>query len=289
MSYRQLKAFHDGALYGGFSRAAEHVSVTQPVLSEHVRRLEQQHDILLFRRDKKRIHLTDKGKALFKLTRRLFELEQQIDSYLLENHSVVEGELRIIVDSACHISHILGQYRNRYPGVFVSMRTSNTGDMQNELRAYHAELAIGGNIEPGSDLQLLELGATPIVAIAATEYFTGNPTALPFETLAAQPIIFREQGSQTRELIEQLAHQRQVQLNAVMEVEGREAMRDIVATGVGIGFVSQAEFGNDSRITQVQIADADLEMRESLCYLSQRAELSIIRSFVEFVSAQSQR
>ena len=71
-----------------------------------------------------------------------------------------------------------------------------------------------------------------------------------------------------------------------MEVEGREAMRDIVASGAGIGFVSEAEFGNDKRLTGYTINDAELRMQESLLYLAQRGDLRIIRTFVEFVQAQ---
>ncbi|MEM7260294.1 MAG: LysR family transcriptional regulator, partial [Pseudomonadota bacterium] len=99
MSYSQLKAFHSVALHGGFSRASEQVFLTQPALSEHVRRLEQDHDVLLFRREKKRVYLTEAGTQLFHLTTRLFEVEQEINDYLLETRSSVEGELRIMVDS----------------------------------------------------------------------------------------------------------------------------------------------------------------------------------------------
>jgi len=289
MSYSQLKAFHGVALYGGFSRASEKVFLTQPALSEHVRRLEQDHDVLLFRREKKRVYLTEAGSQLFILTKQLFEVEQQIDDFLEEKRAVVEGVLRIIVDSASHISEILGRFQSQYPNVFVSMRTSNTEDMITQLRAYNAEVAIGGRTDAGSDFKKVELGSTPIIAIAAKNYLEAPTQSMRFADIVKLPIVLREHGSKTRQLLEEEATRRKIKLKPIMEVEGREAMRDIVGSGAGIGFVSDAEFGHDDRLLKISIDDADLQMQESLIYLSQRGDLRIIRTFVDFVDAELAR
>lgn len=286
MSYSQLKAFHSVALHGGFSRASEKVFITQPALSEHVRRLEQEHDILLFRREKKRVYLTEAGTRLFDLTKRMFEAEDQINDFLSDSSAAVEGELRIIVDSASHISEILGHFQAAYPDVFISMRTSNTEDMISQLRAYNTEIAIAGSIDTGNDLVEINLGSAPIIVIAAKGYLPRTTNTLSFAELSELPIVFREKGSKTRQLLETEANHRKISLTPAMEVEGREAMRDIVASGAGIGFISQAEFGNDKRLTGYAINDAQLQMQESLLYLAQRSDLRIIRTFVEFVIKQ---
>lgn len=285
MSYSQLKAFHSVALHGGFSRAAEKVFLTQPALSEHVRRLEQDHDILLFHREKKRVHLTDEGEQLFHLTKRLFEAENQINDFLSAKRSSVEGVLRIIVDSATHISDTLGRFQCEYPDVFVSMQTSNTQDMITQLRAYNAELAIGGGIDASSDLKQVHLGSAPIIVIAAKGFLAKKIKSITFKELSRLPIVFREQGSKTRQLLEQEAARQKITLKPVMEVEGREAMREIVGSGAGIGFVSDAEFGNDDRLVRIPISDANLQMEETLFYVAQRGDLRLIRTFVEFLQA----
>jgi len=286
LSYSQLKAFHHVALHGGFSRAAEQVFLSQPALSEHVRRLEQDHDILLFRRQKKRVFLTEAGQRLFNLTEKFFEVEHEVNDFLIENRSAVEGEMRIIVDSACHISELLGRFQSKYPDVFVSLRTSNTEDTVAQLRDYKAELAIGGRIKTSADLLQIDLGSTPIVAIAAKGYLPTKTKTLSFAQLATLPVVLREKGSKTRELLEQEAARQQIRFKPVMEVEGREAMREIVGSGGGIGFISEAECGSDVRLIQYPIRDAQLHMQESLFYMAQRKDLRIIKTFVEFVRAE---
>ena len=163
--------------------------------------------------------------------------------------------------------------------------SSNTEDIVARLRAYEAELAIGGRIETSADLMQIDLGSTPVVAIAAPGYLPAKTRTLTFAQLAKLPVVLREKGSKTRELLEQEALRQRINLKPVMEVEGREAMREMVASGAGIGFISEAECGKDVRVIQYPIRDAQLQMQESLVYMAQRSDLRIIRTFVEFVKA----
>ena len=73
--YVQLRAFHYVATCGGFSRAAEELPLTQPAISDQVRKLEEEYDILLFNRMRKQVTLTSAGEALLQITRRLFDCE----------------------------------------------------------------------------------------------------------------------------------------------------------------------------------------------------------------------
>ena len=288
MRYTQLKAFHNVALHGGFSRASKVMLRAQPAISEHVRRLEQDHDTLLFHREKKGVRLTEDGKQLFKLTKHFFEVEEQVSDFLSAKQSVVGGTLRIIVDSVSHISGTLSRFRSTYPDVFVSVRTGNTEDMVSELRAYNAELIVCGSLDPGSDLETVPLGSTPIIAFAAKDYLPNNKTSLTLEELRHFPLVFREQGSKTRKQLEDTGIARNTPLNPAIEVEGREALREVVASGAGIGFVSDAEFGNDSRLVRIPVDDIDIRMDECVVYLAQRRELRIIHEFVEFIKTDKQ-
>ena len=65
MRYAQIKAFHHFVLHGGFSVAAEALSLSQPALSDQVRQLEVRYDLLLFRRQNRPVELTDRGCGLF--------------------------------------------------------------------------------------------------------------------------------------------------------------------------------------------------------------------------------
>jgi len=86
MRYAQLRAFHNVAIHGGFSRAAEALRLSQPAISDQVRRLEEEYDILLFDRSKRKVTITVKGAELLSITRKMFDQEQQAREFLSEQY-----------------------------------------------------------------------------------------------------------------------------------------------------------------------------------------------------------
>ena len=280
MRYSQLRAFHHVALHGGFSRAAAALNQTQPALSDQVRKLEQAHDTLLFRRDRKQIRLTEAGEGLFRLTKQYFEHESSIADHLSQSRAAIDGTLRIVADSALHITEVLGRFRTAFPRVFISLQTGNTEEVVTRLRNYDAEIGVVGNLEPAPDLVLHDLGQSPIIAIAARALMARRGRTLCFADLPDWPLILREPGSHTRRALEQEAHRRRIRLHPTIEVDGREAMREVVASGAGLGFVSEAEFGHNTHLARVPIRDFDVIMTETLVHLSMRADVPVIRAFL---------
>jgi aminoethylphosphonate catabolism LysR family transcriptional regulator len=280
MRYGQLRAFHHVALHGGFSRAAAALNMTQPSISDQVKQLEQTYDVLLFRREARQVSLTEEGEALFRLTREFFEVEERIGAQLDQSRAAVAGTLRIVADSALHITSAVGDFRKAHPRVFVSIHTGNTEEVLRRLRNYEAEVGVVGNMVAAADLDLIDLGRTPVIAIAKKGYLPASTGLLDFKELQDHPLIFREIGSRTRSNLEEEAARQRISLTAAIEVEGREAMREVVASGAGIGFVSEAEFGHDQRLVQIPLYGVGLGMSESVVSLSARRDVPVIRAFL---------
>ena len=280
MRYSQLKAFHYVAAEGGFSRAARVLNQSQPSLSDQVRQLERLHDTLLFYREKRQIRLTDAGKDLFLLTRKFFDVEEQIGDCLSQYRKQLEGTLRVVADAALHVTTPLAAFRTANPKVFVSISTGNSEDVLRRLRNYDAEIGVVGNISSTQDLDEIPLGQAPVVAIVAPGFLPNDVQALDLETLSHSPLIFRETGSSTQRCLEASAKKHAIKLRPVITVEGRQALCEVVASGAGIGFVSLAELGNLSDICAVPIEGVALEMKEKVVFLSTRRDLPMIRAFV---------
>ena len=281
MTYSQLRAFHCVATYGGFSKAAEKTQHSQPVLSGHVKQLEEFYDNLLFKREKKRISLTSAGKELFILTKQFFEVEEQINSHLSKSSASVSGKIRIVADSAIHIIKILKSFRKNYPDVIIDLTIGNSKEVTTSIRNYDAEIGVIGSPVEGPDLQTLTLETSKIKAIASKKFFNKIPKSLSFQDLEQLPLVFRENGSHTRETLIAEALKQKKQLVPVIEVTGREGLHELVANGLGIGFVSQAEIGQDQRLAHIDIDAGHTEMTETLMYLTARKEVPVIRAFLK--------
>lgn len=282
MRHAQLRAFHQVALSGGFSRAGEALSLSQPAISEQVRALERDHDVQLFLREGRSVTLSAVGKQLFRLTERYFEAEAEMVGLLSEARAAPAGKLRLIVDSAHHITGLLTAFRTRYPHVSLHLRTGNSEAVLKALHGYEAEIGLAGAQGFGRDFEVLELGASPIIAFAAPALLAGKGGAMTLAELVQFPLVLRERGSKTRAKLSREAARQGLRLSPAVEVEGREAVREIVASGAGIGFVSRAEFGDDPRLVEIPLAGVDMTMSESLIHLSTRRDVRLIRIFMEF-------
>ena len=97
VSHTQLKAFHAVAQHGSFTKAAERLFLTQPAISDQVRKLEERFGVLLFHRNKRSVRLTDLGERLLNITQRLFVIEAQAHELLQDSQALQTGSLILAV------------------------------------------------------------------------------------------------------------------------------------------------------------------------------------------------
>ncbi|MCC3306302.1 LysR substrate-binding domain-containing protein [Sneathiella sp. HT1-7] len=281
MRYVQLRAFHFVATQGGFSRAAEALSLTQPAISDQVRKLECEYDVLLFNRQKKQVALTDFGKKLLEITHRMFDVEHQAHELLSESRALGSANLKIIADSVQHLHPILGPFRQQYPEVFISVSTGNTSEIIEKLCSYEADVGVLGEIPEAREFDVVKLSSTPIIAFASKRSSAGGMKSISLQELASKPLVLREKGSKTRQKLEQIAAAAGLTLKPSIEAVGREAIREIVASGAGIGIVSEAEFGFDERLCKIAISGCEPLMDEALICLKERSKSNLVGAFMK--------
>jgi len=291
MRYVQLRAFHYVAVSGGFSRAADKLNLTQPAISDQVRKLEAEYDIRLFNRQKKQVQLTEKGKILLDMTHRMFDVENQALEFLSESLAEHAGTLRIIADSAHHMTQVLAQFRHEFPEVFVSVSSGNSDQVVEQLNRYEADIGVLGILPDARNHEVVKLDSSPIVAFAPVDSAYAQKTSVSMKQLANWPLVLRENGSRTRSQLEQQAATTGVVLTASIEAEGREAVRLIVSDGGGVGVVSEAEFGQHQGLAKIPIHDMQMTMNESIICLRERRHSKLIQGFMALarVSANSRK
>ena len=170
ISHAQLKAFHAVATHGGFSRAAEKLFLTQPAVSDQVRRLEGYYEVLLFYRNKRTVRLTALGERLLAVTQRLFAVEAEADELLSCHRALAEGKLTLAVDSPVHILPYLARFNKAWPGIALKLVTGNTRQSLERLLTYQADLAILGGETDDPRFQSVLLSDAPLVAFVSSSH-----------------------------------------------------------------------------------------------------------------------
>ena len=133
------------------------------------------------------------------------------------------------------------------------------------------------------------LNTSPIIAFVSHDHPLAAARRLGLADIVQHPLVLRERGSKTRHKLETLAAGQGITLRPMIEAEGRETVREIVASGVGVGFVSQAEFGRDERVRPILIDGPEMLMEEALVCLRERAGGKLVKAFWDIARDVSRR
>lgn len=287
MYYSQLRAFHAVATYGGFSKAADKMGLTQPAISDQVKKLEQRFEVRLFERVKRSVKITALGEELLEITRHQFEFEKQAIELLSKNQELQKGHLKIAADSPLHVIGLISRFKQDYPGITVALSIGNSDEILAKLSDFSADIGIVAIVPNDDRFKILELREDPLVAFVAKNHPWAQRRRIHLKDLATAPLVLREKGSSTRTLVTAEFEQAGLAPEIAMEAQGRETAREAVAAGLGVGLVSKAEFGFDSRLVAIPIEDSKARMTESLLCLKERTELKHIRAFLQVCPGDS--
>ena len=287
MQHAQLRAFHAVAIDGSFTRAAARLRVTQPAVTMHVRALEAAYGVELFHRRGRRVEPSELGRALVEVTRRLFVVEAEAEELLVGARKLLRGELRVGADGPYHVLSLLSAFRKRHSKVAIKLSMGNAANVLSRLLAGETDVAIVAEVDPDPRLFAVPCARHRLVAFVARTHAWAKKKK-PKVHLAdfdGEPMILREKGSITRRTFERAIVAARVRPKVVMEIDSREAVREAVAEGLGVGVVMSAEFVRDARLIALPIADAVLENTEYAVCLDDHRKLRVVRAFFDVVPA----
>jgi len=286
ISHAHLRSFHAVATHGSFTRAAEMLNITQPTLSGQVKDLEQRYGTKLFVRLGRRIELTDIGKSAFNITRLLFRHEEEVEHLLQSARALTSGELRVAADSPYIATPLLAQFQRIYPGIQISIQYGNSRQLMSWIESRRCDIAFLPNVPAGDDkLYSIPLAPDRLVVFVSQEHDWAERRSVSLDELVTQRIVLREQGSRTRSIFEEAIRDAGLALDNVMEISGREGVREAVAAGFGVGIVAENELLADSRLRALPVSNAELAHAEYVVCLQEMRTLRVNDAFLEMIRA----
>ncbi len=283
MNQAELRAFHAVATAGSYTKAAALRRVTQPTLSGQVKALEERYNVRLFERRGRGIRLTDLGRALFAVTNRLYGVEAEAEQLLSEAHGLTSGQLRVGADAPYHVIPLLALFKRRHPGIQLAFSFGNSEAVLNDLFERRSEVAVVAELRPDRRLHAVPFRRDRLVVFVDRGHAWARRRSIALGELAGQRLILREPGSITRAIFEAAIGQGGVVPGEVLEIGSREAVREAVAAGLGVGVVFESELGPDPRVRALAVRDAGLDATEYAVCLEDRRPLRVVRAFFELL------
>lgn len=258
ISFRQLETFSAVARHRSFTKAAEALHLTQPAVSLQIRQIVDVLGLPLFEQEGRALVLTQAGEEVLKATRELDDVWTRFEAAIDDLKGLKRGRLRVaLVPTAKYfLPRMLGDFCRHYPDVQVELEIAERERVVARLRANQDDLYI--MVYPPEDLPLI---CTPVldneqVVIAPAGHWAAG-RAVELEALTGERFILRETGSGSRRTIDTHLAQTGIRLDVKLAVNSNEAIRDLVATGVGLAVLSRHALPADPAAAGVCILEVD--------------------------------
>lgn len=281
MSTARYRALIAVAQQGSLSAAARSLGLSQPTISSQIATLERQSQIEIFHRQGYRMTLTGAGRKLLLLAQKLLALESEAEYFLRDCGKLNQGELKIGAVGPFHVIEMVAAYRARHPGMQLSIRMGNSQQVLQDLENYSTDVAVLAGLYERPELLAREYARHAIIVFAHVEHPFARRTQIDIGELQGQPLLLREQGSTTRTAMEAALRAAGVKPQLGLEIGSREAIREAVARGLGLGAVSEAEFIADARFKPVRIAGDPASTTTYVYCMQERSESLLVRSFLD--------
>jgi DNA-binding transcriptional LysR family regulator len=237
----QLQIFEAIAQHGSFTRAAEELFLTQPTVSQQMKQLTKAIGVPLYEQIGKRIYLTDAGKAVLEVARDISQRFNDLEMTLADIKGLKQGNLKLaaITTAKYFVPRILGTFRQRYPGINISLQIANRQQILDRLADNLDDLYFIGQPPEDLEINLRHFLDNPLVVIAPRNHPLAQEKLISLERLVEEPLIMRESGSGTRMAVESFFAENRLKMRVEMEIGSNEAIKQAIVGGLGLSILSR--------------------------------------------------
>ena len=274
LTFRQLETFVTVARLGSFSRAAEALHLTQPAVSIQIRQIADLVGLPLFEQSGREIRLTAAGAELLQTARELDDSWNRFESAVDALKGLKKGRLRValVTTAKYFLPRMLGAFCRRYPEIDIELEVANRARIIERLRANEDDLYIMSFPPEELDVVATPFLDNPLVVVAPADYPLANGPQTLAE-LARYPFLMRESGSGTRKAVDRYLARLGLDLTVKLALGSNEAIRDLVASGMGLSILSRHVLGPQPEaegLRVLEVAGFPLQQPWSVVHLRQK-------------------
>lgn len=244
MELRQLRYFTTLAEELNFTRAAARLHISQPPLSAQIAQLEDELGVSLFRRDSRRVELTDAGTVFVRDVRRVQELLKEAVARTQNVHAGLAGRIEIGLSG----SHFFGPLpatiqalRQACPSIQIALNEMAPNEQLDALLASRIDLSISRQTSNNELLSCTLLWPDPVMAALPATHPLAAATSLALKQLVDEPmVVLKKETSQFAEQLLTACAKAGFTPQIAQQVAEVPSQLSLIAAGLGIGLVPQS-------------------------------------------------
>ncbi len=315
MTLKHLNIFSEVCQAGSITKAAEKLNMAQPAVSNAIRELEVYYDVKLFDRMNRRIYITEAGQTLLKYADSILLQFEESKTILRDNGAFTE--IRIgsnVAFGTDYLPRIASDFKALYPGIPIRLSIFGSARIREALLHNQLDFAIVDNAAEMNELHRLPLTSDEMTALCSPDFSylprlvqkrasaaetnpadspdtNGRTALLSIPDLNGIPLLLREPGSGSRDLLDRLFHHEKLSPVIAVESSSTQALIELAIRGHGIIFLSAPSarpYVNAGTLTALPFDSTELTRNYSLIYHRNKYMTESMKCFLSYLQKRFQ-
>lgn len=250
----QLQIFLRIAETGSITKAAEELHLTQPAVSIQLKNLQDQFEIPLTELIGRKLYITDFGKEIAVAAEKILAEVDAVNYKTLAYKGKLTGRLRISVVSTGKyvMPYFLADFMKQHEGIELMMDVTNKARVVDSLEKNEVDFALVSVLPEKLAIEKEELLQNKLYLVGNTGKKFGKKR-VDKKLLENLPVIYREEGSGTRIVMEEFIRKNNLSIRKKMTLTSNEAVKQAVIAGLGYSIMPLIGIKNDLNNRSVQI------------------------------------
>jgi DNA-binding transcriptional LysR family regulator len=286
----QLRIFLKITQTKSVTKASEELHLTQPAVSIQLKNFQDQFDIPLTEIIGRKIFITDFGKEIAVAAENILNLVYEINYKTLASKGQLTGRLKISVVSTGKyvMPYFLSDFVNKHEGIELMMDVTNKLRVIESLEKNEVDFSLVSILPDTLQVEKIELMQNKLYVVNSSKQEFKNKLYDKgiFESL---PLIYREQGSGTRQTMERFIQKNNLPVRKKMELTSNEAVKQAVISGLGCSIMPLIGIKNELQNGDLQIIPIEgfpIKSVWNLIWLKGKNHSPVASSFLNYLKIE---
>ncbi len=251
---QQLRVFIEVSRYESITKASEALFLTQPAVSNQLKKFQEQFDVPLTELIGRRIYLTDFGREIAQISAHILTEVAQMETMSQAHQGLLVGRLTIsFVSTATYVMpYFLSEFLNKNNGVELRMDVTNKGRVVENMEKNEVDFSLVSVLPEHLQVNRVELMPNKLFLVRKAQPEKQTRYIQP-KTLEKVPLIFRERGSATRQAMENFIRTHQLEVRKSIQLTSNEAVKQAVQAGLGYSVMPLIGLHHELQNNEVEV------------------------------------
>ncbi len=253
---RQLQVFQEVAKQNSITKAANSLYLTQPAISIQLKKLESQFDKPLTETIGKRIHLTTYGEKVLEVAKQINQLTDDLKNIGNSSSNQLTGKIKVssVSTGKYVIPYLISDFLGLNTNIDLTLNVTNRNEVIGNLMRNEIDFAIVSIKPERIQVEKLELFKNELALVVPYSIKANHNDINIFREL---PLIYREKGSGTRNLLEKFLSKQKIKRIKRLELQSNEAVKQAVIAGLGMSIIPVVSIKNELKLKQLKVIKMD--------------------------------